>query len=167
MTPTEVFKLFLRKGLEPNERLAFVRVIREKLYRKDDTFFRSVWYNEQVPPREEMERIFVERFMKLTWYTRNTLGRDGCSSCCTTLSSLMKYILYYNPQIIGTSKHKNKYLERGNIEIPNGKGYKRFWELRLIKKWHNFLNEYIANGDYRFWNINHIPNYVPKRIVEG
>ena len=166
MTPTEVFKLFLKRGLEPNERLAFTRVIREKIYCRDKTFYRSVWYNEQVPPRGEMERIFVERFLKLTWYTRNTLGRDGCSSCCTSLSSLMKYILHYNPEIIGTSNHKNKYLERGNVEIPKGKGYKRFWELRLIKKWHEFLNEYIANGDYRFWYVSHIPDYVLKRRVD-
>lgn len=51
------------------------------------------------------------------------------------------------PSIIGTAKKKNRYLERENAEIPSKIGYKRYWTLRLIKKWHEFIKENISNYD--------------------
>ena len=37
--------------------------------------------------------------------------------------------------------------ERENAEISDKVGYKRYWENRLIKKWHNFLKENITRYD--------------------
>lgn len=59
----------------------------------------------------------------------------------------MRYLLFYMPSIIGTSNHKNRFLERENAEISDKIGYKRYWENRLIKKWHNFLKENITRYD--------------------
>ena len=167
MTPTEVFYLFLRKGaLTPNERLAFIREIRTKIRCGDARLCCATYWKEQIPTNDVLERTFAER---LIWNSvanvlQNTLGKYGYSSCCICLTSFMKYLLYYVPTIIGDAKHKNKYLERENIETTNKIGYKRFWQRRLIKKWHDFLKEYIKNGNYIFFYRSDIPSY---KLREG
>jgi len=147
MTPTEIFKLFLRDGLTPNERLAFMTEIRVKIRNKENLYiWRKRYYDEEKEPFE-IENSFAERIMYNTMYISNYLGRYGESSTCTSLSSFMRYLLFYMPSIIGTSKNKNRFLERENVEIPDKIGYKRYWETRLIKKWHDFIKENITNYD--------------------
>lgn len=154
MKPTEVFKLFLKHGLTPNERLAFTTEIRVRIRCNDQYIWRKTWYEENIPTVYEMEDVFVERIMKNSYYITNTLGRYGYSSACCCLSSFMKYILFYIPSIIGTSNKKNRFLERETVEIPEKIGYKRFWESRLINKWHEFLEEYIANYKYTSYDVH-------------
>lgn len=146
MTATEIFKLFLRKGVTPNERLALMTEIRKNARNKDNVYlWRQRYWNE--PPKEvhEVEDSFAERIMFNSSYVANHLGKYGESSCCTCLSSFMRYLLYYMPSIIGTSKEKNRFLGREDTEIPDKIGYKRYWESRLIKKWHDFVRENISN----------------------
>ena len=85
--------------------------------------------------------------MRNSRYINNTLGHYGEASSCTSLSSFMKYLLYYIPSIIGTSRSKNRFIGRIEVEIPDKVGYKRYWQLRLIKKWHNFLKENVKRYD--------------------
>ena len=151
MTATEVFFLFLRKGnLTPNERLALVREIRNKIYYNHRPLCMT-HYGEEELKRLDLENTFVERLIKNTWYIPNHLGRGGLSSTCSTLSSFMKYLLYYVPSIIGSSREKNEYLKRENAVFENGIGYKRYWKDRFIKKWHDFINEYIE--DRMFYGV--------------
>lgn len=148
MTPTEVFKLFLRNGVTPNERLALMTEIRAKIRDKNNLYiWRKRYYNEADKEVFEIEKIFAEQIMKNSYYISNHLGRYRDSSCCSSLSSFMRYLLFYMPSIIGTSNHKNRFLERENAEISDKVGYKRYWENRLIKKWHNFLKENITRYD--------------------
>lgn len=167
MTPTEVFLLFLRKGLEPNERLAFTREIRNGIRNKDSNLCHNTYWNEPQLFSDELEKKFAERLIYNTsGNLRNPFGGWGCSSTCTCLTSFMKYLLYYVPTIIGTSKCKNKYLEREGIAIPKEVGYKRFWQRRLIKKWHDFLKENIRNGEAIFIYRSDIPDYKLKEGVK-
>ena len=147
MTPTEVFILFLKHGLEPNERLAFMTEIRTKIRSNMKVLTRKVYWDEIPLDSHGLEKVFVERIMRNSRFIDNTLGSYGYSSTCTSLSSFMKYLLYYIPSIIGDSNHKNRFIGRIEVEIPRKVGYKRYWQLRLIKKWHNFLKEYIKNYD--------------------
>lgn len=162
MTITEVFFLFLRNGnLTPNERLALTREIRNKIYSNYPPLCRND-FNLGDSNRYINEATFAERLISNSWYMYNTLGRFGSASCCSSLSSFMRYLLYYLPSIIGTAKKKNKYLERENIEIEIKIGYKKYWETRLIKKWHDFLKEYIARYDRLF-----IDNHQTFNLKEG
>lgn len=148
MTATEIFKLFLKHGLEPNERLAFMTEIRWNIHSKTGTLCTKRYYNEPTLPPQKLEKVFVERLIRNTWGTlSNRLGRNGDWAYCMSLSSFMKYLLYYVPRIIGNAKKKNKYLARIDAEMPKERGYKRYWQLRLIKKWHVFLQENVRNYD--------------------
>lgn len=148
MTPTEIFKLFLKHGVTPNERLALMTEIRKNIRNKDNFYlWRQRYWNEPQKEIHEIEGSFAERIMYNTSYISNHLGRYGESSTCTSLSSFMRYLLYYMPSIIGTAKKKNRFLGREDSEIPEKVGYRRYWETRLIKKWHNFLKENIARYD--------------------
>lgn len=159
MTPTEVFFLFLRKGLDPNERLAFTREIRNKIRIRDRNLCCSRYWQEPALSYNVLEKEFAERLIRNSEYNlRNTLGGNGYSSACSCLTSFMKYLLYYVPSIIGDAKRKNKYLERETLEIPKEIGYKRFWQRRFIKKWHDFLNENIENSRSIFSYCD-IPDY--------
>ena len=164
MRPTEVFKLFLKYGLTPNERLAFTTEIRAKIHHNDQ----CIWWKYswgKAPTVYEMENIFAERIMKNSYHTTNNLGRYGYSSACCCLSSFMRYLLYYIPSIIGCSKKKNRFLERETVEIPEKIGYKRFWESRLINKWHKFLEEYIANYKYTSCDAHYYTLYRLKKDI--
>jgi hypothetical protein len=148
MTPTEVFKLFLKNGdLDPNERLAFIRTIRNGVRLNHGALCKYKYITTNPMTPSDYERNFAERIMVISWYTNNNLGKDGSSSSCTSLSSFMRYFLYYVPNVIGNSKHKNKYIERMDVEIPKITSYKKYWQRRLIKKWHDFLKENILNYD--------------------
>ena len=145
MTATEIFKLFLKKGVTPNERLALMTEIRKNVRNKENLYiWRKRSYNEEKEVHE-VEDSFAERIMCNSSYIANHLGKCGESSCCTSLSSFMRYLLYYMPSIIGTSKEKNRFLGREEVEIPDKIGYKRYWETRLIKKWHDFIRKNISN----------------------
>lgn len=146
MTPTEIFMLFLKHGLEPNERLAFMTEIRAKIRTDNKIITRQAFYDTPLT-FSEWEKVFVERIMRNSRYIYNSLGHYGYSSNCTSLSSFMKYLLYYIPSIIGNSRKKNRFIGRIEVEIPDKVGYKRYWEARLIKKWHKFLKEYVKNYD--------------------
>ena len=146
MTPTEIFMLFLKHGLEPNERLAFMTEIRAKIRTNNKIITRQAFYEAPLT-FSEWEKVFVEKIMRNSRYINNSLGHYGYSSNCTSLSSFMKYLLYYIPSIIGNSRKKNRFIGRIEAEIPDKVGYKRYWEARLIKKWHKFLNEYVRNYD--------------------
>ena len=130
MKATEIFLLFLKKGLEPNERLALTNEIRVAI--RTNKIFKPIYWNDKYIMPSELEKIFVEKLIRNTRYTSNTLGNYGDSSSCTCLTSFMKYLLYYVPSIVGNSRNKNRFLARVDAEIPSGKGYKRYWELRLI-----------------------------------
>lgn len=152
MTITEVFFLFLRNGnLTPNERLALTREIRNKIYSGYAPLCRNGFVLD-YSNRYINEATFAERLIRNSWSMHNTLGRFGLASTCSSLSSFMRYLLYYLPSIIGTAKKKNKYLERENIVIEIKIGYKKYWETRLIKKWHDFLKEYITHYDRQFYS---------------
>ena len=154
MTATEVFFFFLRKSLTPNERLAFTREIRNGIYTNDAKLCRRGFFDERTLYLSDLENKFAERLINNnnSWHLRNTLGKYGETTICTSLSSFMRYLLYYVPTIIGTSKKKNKYLERENIsnEAIKKYGYKKYWQFHFIKKWHSFLKEYVINYDRRF-----------------
>ena len=144
MTATEIFKLFLKHGLEPNERLAFMTEIRWDIHSKTGI----LCSNGHTLSPQELENVFAERLIINTWgILSNRLGRYGQWAYCMSLSSFMKYLLYYVPSIVGNAKKKNKYLARIDAEIPKEKGYKRYWQSRLIKKWHAFLQENVRNYD--------------------
>lgn len=145
MTPTEVFKLFLKNGVTPNERLALMTEIRINVRNKQNEYLWRKRFFDEKKEVHEIENTFAERIMYNTVNTVNHLGKYGESSYCTSLSSFMRYLLYYMPSIIGTTKKKNRYLERENAEIPSKIGYKRYWTLRLIKKWHEFIKGNISN----------------------
>lgn len=148
MTATEIFKLFLRKGVTPNERLALMTEIRKNVRNKDNVYlWRQRYWNEPLKEIHEIETSFAERVMYNSHYVDNHLGRYGESSGCTSLSSLMRYLLYYMQSIIGTARKKNRFLGREEVEIPEKMGYKRYWESRFIKKWHEFLKENVRNYD--------------------
>ncbi len=163
MTPTEVFKLFLKHGLTPNERLAFVTEIRVRIRCNDLYLWRKYWWEKEPLTVQRMENIFAERIMKNSYYITNNLGRYGDSSACCCLSSFMRYLLFYMPSIIGCSKKKNRFLDRETVEIPEKIGYKRFWESRLINKWHKFLEEYIDNYKYTSCDVHHYTLYRLKK----
>ena len=153
MTPTEIFKLFLKEGLEPNERLALTREIRGKIYRGYAPLCHKLFWYEKQLFNDDYEKTFVERLIRHSWYGANTLGRGGRSSSCSSLSSFMRYLLYYVPSIIGTYRNKNRFLEMVNVKIPKSQGYKRYWELRLIKKWHDFLKENVKHYDRPVYSL--------------
>ena len=154
MTATEIFKLFLKHELEPNERLAFMTEIRWNIHSKTGTLCSKRHYNDPTLSPQELENVFVERLIRNTWGTlSNRLGRYGHWTYCMSLSSFMKYLLYYVPSIIGNAKNKNKYLARIDVEIPKERGYKRYWQSRLIKKWHAFLQENVRNYDKNIYLI--------------
>lgn len=155
MTPTEVFKLFLKNGVTPNERLALMTEIRINVRNKENSYLWRKRFFDEKKEVHEIENTFAERVMFNSSYLSNHLGKYGESSCCTSLSSFMKYLLYYMPSIIGTSEKKNRYLERENAEIPSKIGYKRYWTLRLVKKWHEFIKGNISNHNkYVYpWNF--------------
>lgn len=160
MTATEIFKLFLRYGLEPNERLAFMTEIRWNIHSKTGTLCCKRYYGDPILPSHELENVFAERLIRNTWGSLwNAFGRHGGSTSCTSLSSFMKYLLYYVPSIIGNSKNKNKFIARIDVEIPKEKGYKRYWQLRLIKKWHKFLQENVRNYDRYIDVTSSMKNY--------
>lgn len=154
MTATEIFKLFLKHGLEPNERLAFMTEIRWNIHSKTGTLCSIRYYNDLTLSPQEIENVFVEKLIRNTWGVLiNRLGRYGHWTYCMSLSSFMKYLLYYVPSIIGNAKNKNKYLARIDVEIPKERGYKRYWQSRLIKKWHAFLQENVRNYDKNIYLI--------------
>lgn len=159
MTPTEIFKLFLRHGVDPCERLALTREIRTKIHCNDTVLCARHWYNEQIMEWYDLENVFADRLIITTRLFSNTLGPYGSWTSCYNLSSFMKYLLYYVPSIIGDARHKNKYLERANVEIPKNKGYKKYWQLRLIKKWHEFLTKYVKNYDRYIYSYDTMKYY--------
>ena len=157
MTATEVFKMFIREGVTAPERLALTREIK-RCFRDENSFFYKRCWGYEIPSREVVEKTFVERIIEVSSYYNNPFGGCGCASRCSTLTSFMKYFLYYLPRIVGNAKNKNKYLKMSNIEVIESQGYKRFWQLRLIKKWHEFLKANIANAEYVF-GYGTTPNY--------
>ena len=101
MTPTEIFKLFLKHGVTPNERLALMTEIRTNIRNKNNLYiWRKKFYSEKEKEIFEIENSFAERIMYNSMYLSNHLGRYGESSTCTSLSSFMRYLLFYMPSII-------------------------------------------------------------------
>lgn len=156
MTPTEIFKLFLKNGVTPNERLAFTTVIRNDLYisrnrrRRRLLWRKDYWDYDVEVDIQILVHSFAERIMLNSHQVHNNFGSYGTSSSCTYLSSFMKYLLFYMPKIVGTARQKNRFLSKEVVEIPENIGYKRYWESRLIKKWHNFLKENVVGYDTYF-----------------
>lgn len=154
MTPTEIFRLFLKNGVTPNERLAFTTVIRNDLYRNRNKrkllWRKDCWDYDRKDDIQILVHSFAERIMLNSCQVRNNFGSYGTSSSCTSLSSFMKYLLFYIPKIVGTARQKNRFLSKEVVEIPENIGYKRYWESKLIKKWHNFLKENVVGYDTYF-----------------
>jgi hypothetical protein len=157
MTASEVFYKFYRETLEPNERVAFMLIIKKEskeinklllLYSDEPQYLQLGYIN------KTLEKEFVERFIRGTWSRHNTLGRYGYGSSCCRLSSFMKYFIHYFPSVIGTARVKNKYMARIPITDDRGIGYKEYHRRRLIKKWHDFLKENVVNYN------QHIAYYV-------
>lgn len=94
MTPTEVFKLFLKNGVTPNERLALMTEIRINVRNNQNKYLWRKCYFDEKKEVHEIENTFAERIMHNTIYTANHLAKYGESSYCTSLSSFMRYLLY-------------------------------------------------------------------------
>lgn len=158
MTPTEIFKLFLKHGLDPYERRAIALELKKRIYLNDDVLCKQIYYGEMID-RRDIEREFAERLMVISRIARNTCGTYGEWSYCYSLSSFMRYLLYYVPSIIGNAKNKNKYLEMANVEIPKNMGYKHYWERKFINKWHTFLKEHVRGYDRYVASMSSMEKY--------
>ena len=164
MTPTEVFKLFLKEGLMPNERQAFLKELKYRVYNRDIVFYKPIRWNDNPISILEMNKKYVERFIQETWCFYAPFGEYHT---CSSLSSFMRYLLKAFPNITGNSRNRNTYLERENIKDFGKLGYKTYWDKRFIKKWHDFLKKYIENGDVIFFSMFKIPIYRLKTNIES
>ena len=153
MTATEIFKLFLKEGLEPNERLAFITQIRVQIRLNNCVLCKKIGFLDKMSTPQDFEKDFIERLVmhtKCGWYRR---------SCCS-LTSVMRYLLYYVPTITGNSRKPNKFLAKYDIEIPKGVGYKRYWESRLIKKWQDFIKKRVKSYDKFIYSTGSMKYYL-------
>ena len=135
MNITEIFLLFLKKELSPNERKAFVNTLKKDFY---VNMLRSyIWKDNRV----RKNYIAFKVFQGL---------RTGFYSYCSSLSSLMHAILYSYFDILGNANMKNPLIE--SMHYDCGKlGYRKYHIKYYCDKWHNFLRNNVKDYHYSFY----------------
>ena len=139
MNITEIFLLFLRKELTLNERKAFINILKKDFYTQM-LRSRSMWTDNRF--RKNYIAFRLHQGLYTNFY-----------SCCTTLSSLMRGILYSYYDILGSANMKNPLIE--SMRYDCGKlSYRNYHIKYYCDKWHDFLRNNVKNWERLFYFSN-------------
>lgn len=136
MNITEIFLLFLKKELVPNERKAFIDTLKKDFYR-DMLPSRMIWTDTRI--RKNCIGFRLNQGLCTSFY-----------SCCSSLASLMRGILYSYFDILGGANMKNPLIE--SMHYNYGKlGYRNYHIKYYCDKWRNFLRNNVENWEHLFY----------------